>query len=339
VLVALSLQGCLATRYPHPLERSNASADVAGRLRYHTAGRNDTLIDLAVRYQVGYVELLAANPGIDPWLPRTGTRLVIPDAHLLPPGPREGIVVNLGELRLYFFERGERPRSYPIGVARAGWATPHGQTKVTSKREKPTWVPGPSARRDGYPPSVPPGPDNPLGEYALYLGWPSYLIHGTNEPPGVGRHSSRGCIRLYPQHIEELFARTPVGTPVRVIEETVKLGWIGKDLWLEVHPDAAQALALDESGHFESASPRSLRERVRRAAGKEAARVDWTAVERAGRARTGVPLRITSSVRTPRRRRSAAPGSRPRASRRTTAPGATPLRAAARGGRPGRAAR
>jgi len=300
--IAVSLAGCVVTRFPHPLERADASPDVTGRLSFHTARRDDTLVDLAVRYGVGYVELLAANRGVDPWLPPAGSKLVIPGAHLLPPGAREGIVVNLGELRLYYFEPGERPRSYPIGVARSGWATPQGQTQVKAKREKPTWVPGPSARRDGYPASVPPGPDNPLGEYALYLGWPSYLIHGTNEPPGVGRHSSRGCIRLYPEHIAELFARVPIGTPVRVIQEPVKLGWIRGELWLEVHPDAAQSRKLDETGSFDPSPPRDLRERVRRSAGEEAARIDWEVVERAGLERSGVPLQVT-------RRMSVAPGS------------------------------
>jgi L,D-transpeptidase ErfK/SrfK len=298
LLLALS-SGCAAprARAPHPLERETGSPDLSGRLAFHTARRDDTLVDLAVRYAVGYVELLAANPGIDPWVPPQGARLVIPGAHLLPSGPREGIVVNMGELRLYWYEPGLRPRSYPIGVAREGFATPRGSTRVTAKRERPTWVLGPSARRD-HPElgaSVPPGPDNPLGEHALYLGWPSYLIHGTNEPAGVGRHSSRGCIRLYPQHIAELFARVRIGTPVRVVDEPVKLGWIGGQLYLEVHPDAKQAVQLDETGHFDPEAPRGLRERVKKAAGAAAARLDWAQVERAGRERTGVPVAITRS--------------------------------------------
>jgi L,D-transpeptidase ErfK/SrfK len=297
-LALVALLGCVAPHARSPLERDAASPDLTGRLRFHSARRQDTLIDLAVRYGVGYVELLAANPGVDPWLPTPGQALVVPDAHLLPPGPREGIVVNLGELRLYYFERGARPRSYPIGIAREGWSTPRGRTTVTAKREKPTWVPGPSARRDdpSLAASVPPGPDNPLGEHALYLGWPSYLIHGTNEPPGVGRHSSRGCIRLYPKHIAELFARVQPGTPVRVLEDPVKLGWIGGELWLEVHPSARQALQLDETGHFDPGPPKDLRERVRRAAGKASPRIDWSAVERAGKERSGVPLAITRTT-------------------------------------------
>jgi L,D-transpeptidase ErfK/SrfK len=293
----LGTSACVAPRVRHPLERESASADVVGRLRFHTARQSDTLIDLAVHYGVGYVELLAANPGVDPWLPTPGKRLVIPGAHLIPSGPREGIVVNLGEMRLYYFEPGARPRSYPIGMARTGYATPQGQTHVTEKREKPTWIPGPTARRDGYPAVVLPGPDNPLGAYAINLGWPSYRIHGTNEPPGVGRHSSRGCIRLYPEHIDELFHRVAIGTPVRVIAQSVKLGWAGGELWLEVHPSAKQAMQLDETGHFDPGPPDDLREIVQRAAGKDVGRVDWTRVEQAARERTGVP---TAVIRIPR---------------------------------------
>ena len=250
-------------------------------------------MDLAPALGVGYVELVAANLSVDPWLPRAGTRLVLPRARLLPSGRREGIVVNVGDLRLYFFEPGQPPRSFPIGIAKDGYATPLGATEVTTKREKPIWTPGPSARRDGYPEKVEPGPDNPLGEYALYLDWPGYLIHGTNDPRGVGRHSSRGCIRLYPRDIAWLFARVEPGTKVRVVNEPVKLGWIGGQLYLEVNPDAAESLELDETGKRASArAPEGLRAIVKRAAGKHAARLDWPRIERAALRRSGVPTLI-----------------------------------------------
>src|SRR5262245_37015246 len=231
-LLALALAACSTiARAPRPPPESRpGSRDFVGRLPIRDAHAEDTLIDLAPELRVGYVELLAANPGVDPWLPKDGTRLVVPRARLLPSAPREGIVINLGDLRLYYFEPDEPVRSYAIGIAKDGYATPLGQTKVTAKREKPEWIPGPSARRDGYPARVPPGPDNPLGEYALYLGWPGYLIHGTNDARGVGRHSSRGCIRLYPEDIAELYARVKIGTRVRVVDEPVKLGWIGGEL-------------------------------------------------------------------------------------------------------------
>jgi L,D-transpeptidase ErfK/SrfK len=140
---------------------------------------------------------------------------------------------------------------------------------------------------------VEPGPDNPLGDHALYLGWRGYLIHGTNDPRGVGRHSSRGSIRLYPKHMAWLYARVQPGTEVRVVNEPVKLGWIGGELYLEVNPDAEQSLELDETGKRSSTrGPEGLRGLVTRAAGPHAARLDWPRIERAGLRRSGVPTRI-----------------------------------------------
>jgi L,D-transpeptidase ErfK/SrfK len=299
-----------ALRAPHPLEKPPSSRDLVGRLAFRVARAEDTLVDLGPELGVGYTELVAANPGVDPWLPKKGTRLVVPHARLLPSGPREGIVVNLGDLRLYYFEPDEPPRSYPIGIAKDGFSTPLGETVVTAKREKPTWVPGESARREdpGLPREVKPGPDNPLGEHALYLGWPTYLIHGTNDARGVGRHSSRGCIRLYPDHMEELFERVKPGTRVRVIDEPVKVGWIGGELYLEVNPDAEQSLALDESGKAGAPrAPRDWRERVTAAVGSRKASVDWPRAERAALRRSGVPTRITGGPPRPGERRPTLP--------------------------------
>jgi L,D-transpeptidase ErfK/SrfK len=308
LLLLLLLLAACASRPAgrHPLERPPPSRDLVGRLAFHEARAEDTFVDLAPALGVGYVELVAANLGVDPWLPRPGTRLVLPRARLLPSGPREGIVVNLGDLRLYFFEPGQPPRSAPIGVAKDGFATPVGVTEVKAKREKPTWTPGPSARRDGYPAQVPPGPDNPLGEHALYLGWPGYLIHGTNDPRGVGRHSSRGCIRMYPAHIAALYARVGPGTKVRVVNEPVKVGWVGGQLYLEVNPDAEQSLELDETGKLsQPRAPAGLRELVTRAAGRHAGRLDWPRIERAALRRSGIPTPILLPAGV---RRAVAPG-------------------------------
>ncbi len=297
-LVLLFVWAC--ARAPEPphylLERPPASPDLVGKLSFRETRAEDTLIDLAPELGVGYVELLAANPGVDPWLPGE-RRLTVPAARLLPSGKREGIVVNTGDLHLYYFAKGGAPRAYPIGIAKDGYATPLGVTMVKAKKEKPSWVPGESAHRDDptLANAIPPGPANPLGEYALYLGWPSYLIHGTNLPAGVGRHSSRGCIRLYPDDIAALYASVALGTPVRVVNEPVKLGWIAGELYLEVNPDQDQSLELDENGKLAAVRPATgLRELVTRAAGKQAKRIDWALVERAGQKRIGVPTRITT---------------------------------------------
>ncbi|MBM4383777.1 MAG: L,D-transpeptidase family protein [Deltaproteobacteria bacterium] len=284
----------------HALENPPPSADLVGRLSFREAKAEDTFVDLAIELGVGYLELAEANQEIDPWVPTAGARLVIPDVHLLPAGAREGIVVNTGDLRLYYFAPGEAPRSYPIGVAKEGFATPQGTTKVTRKQKDPTWYPGPTARRDdpSLKRAVPPGPDNRLGAYALYLGWPSYLIHGTNDPAGVGRNTSRGCIRLYPGHIEELFAAVPIGTKVRVTHEPVKTGWVAGELYLEVHPDRERALAFDQGEKLVREPARDLRALVTKAAGAELARVDWDRVARASLASAGIPVRVTQPAAT-----------------------------------------
>ena len=296
-LLALWLAGCATKTPPQPhylLESPPPSPDLVGKLSFRDTTKDDTLIDLAPALGVGYTELLAANPGIDPWLPGE-TRLAVPGARILPSGKREGIVVNLGDLHLYWFAKGAPPRAFPIGIAKDGYSTPIGVTSVKAKREKPPWVPGESAHRDHpeLPAVIPPGPDNPLGEYALYLGWPSYLIHGTNDARGVGRHSSRGCIRLYPADIAELFAEVPIGTPVRVVHEPVKLGWVGGELFLEVNPGEDESLELDETGKIAAPAKLDLRALVLRAAGKQAARIDWQMVEKAAQRRIGIPAQIT----------------------------------------------
>lgn len=304
VLAALVAAACAhgpPPREPHPLESPPPSADLVGKLSFRDAKAEDTLIDLAPELGVGYVELVAANPGVDPWLPEDGTHLVVPAARLLPSAKREGIIVNLGDLHLYYFEKGKPPRAYPIGIAKDGYATPIGVTRVKAKKEKPTWVPGPSAHADKpeLPQAIPPGPDNPLGEYALYLGWPSYLIHGTNDARGVGRHSSRGCIRLYPADIAALYPIVAIGTPVRVVNEPIKLGWIGGELYLEVNPDEEESLELDETAKVAVRKPlKGLRELVKKAAGKDLPRVDWGRVDRTGENRLGIPVRVTTPAPT-----------------------------------------
>ncbi len=209
----------------------------------------DTLYDLARTYGLGSEELIRVNPGIDPWLPGAGKKIIVPGRHILPSGPREGIVVNLPEHRLYYYPKPKRggPQiviSYPVSIGKMDWRTPLGLTHVMAKQKDPTWYPPESVRmehlKDGdpLPESVPPGPNNPLGQYALRLaaGKGTYLIHGTNNPIAVGLPVTHGCIRMYPEDVAALFPMIAVGTPVRLINEPVKVAWINGELLLEAHP-------------------------------------------------------------------------------------------------------
>lgn len=279
-----------------PTERFAIYEDIVGFFRGHVTQEREILIDIARRYDVGYVELRAANQGIDSWLPGVGRALTIPSAHILPRAKRKGIVINVPEMRLYYFWPDNlHVTTFPIGIGREGLETPLGETKIVRKRVKPTWRPTAEARASNpmLPAVVHPGPDNPLGEYALDLGWSLYMLHGTNKPPGVGRRVSRGCIRLYPEDIERLYAWVPVGTPVTVVNEPVKLGWKNNDLYLEVVPSLAQIDALEDRGTIEPEETPNLIDLVSMAAGRQTPRIDWTTVKKVARERTGIPVRIT----------------------------------------------
>lgn len=263
----------------------------------HTARKEDTLLDLAVAHDLGYLEIVAANRGVDPWLPAPGTEVVLPKAKLLPAGPRDGIVINLPERRLYLFKRGFLVSDYPVGIGRDNLETPVGSTRVVEKRLAPVWRPTIQARREDptLPAVVPPGPDNPLGTHALYLGWTNYLIHGTNRIYAIGRRASRGCIRLYPEDIAGLYKEVAIGTKVTVIDQPLKLGWKDNVLYLEAHPTLLQGRELEEKGRFREVADADARRPILAAAGSEADRIDWEAVAAALRDRRGVPVPITAA--------------------------------------------
>ena len=196
-----------------------------------TAHSTDTLADIARRYGLGYDEIARANPGVDVWLPGEGTRIRLPGRHTLPPGVREGVVVDVAERRLYYFPTlrpGDTPRviTYPVSIGKLGASTPLGMTVITAKVEHPSWYPPAAVRRDHavhgerLPAVVAPGPDNPLGDFMMRLGFGdgAYEIHGTNHPVSVGMAATNGCIGLYPEDIAALFAMVPVGTPVRLVK-------------------------------------------------------------------------------------------------------------------------
>lgn len=285
-----------AAEYPMPAEEF----DLVGVIRVVKAQPEDTLLDIARRYDVGQEAILHANPGVDRWLPGGGARVTVPTRHILPAPPHQGLVLNLPEMRIYYFPEagpGERSRvlTYPVGVGRMDWATPLGETKLVAKQKDPAWRPPQSIRAEHaaegrpLPEVVPPGPDNPLGRHALRLGIPGYLIHGTNKVFGVGMRVSHGCIRMLPEDIEELFDLVPVGTPVRIINQPAKVGWHGGDLYLEVHPP----LEEDEEGR------QALYETVMSALDEESLRrqvdVDHEAVTRALATASGMPVVISGS--------------------------------------------
>ncbi len=259
----------------------------------------DTLLELGREHNLGYVEMVAANPGVDPWLPGRGTRITLPSKHLIPDVPHEGIVINLAEMRMYdFVTDPDNPKTYPLGIGRDGLDTPLGVTTITRKKEGPTWRPTARMRKEDptLPAVVPPGEDNPLGTHALYLGWPQYLIHGTHKPLGVGRRVSSGCIRMYPEDIVRVFETIPTGTKVRVIKEPIKMAWIDDMLFLEAHAEGELADSYEFEGQItEYRVPETLFQELADIAGESADRLDWKTIRDAVKYRRGVPVAILQS--------------------------------------------
>lgn len=224
-----------------------ATTQIVGYVQRTVIGKDDTLSDIARRFDVGYEEMVLANPSVDPWLPGVGREVVVPTQFILPAAPHEGVVVNLAAMRIFFYpphtKSGETPivYTYPIGIGREGWKTREGTTKVVERTKDPVWIVPASVRaehaKDGdkLPAQVPPGPDNPLGAYRLRLGWPTYLIHGTNKPYGVGMRVSHGCMHLYPEDIAALFDLIPVGTKVTIVNQPYLFGWQGETLYMQAY--------------------------------------------------------------------------------------------------------
>jgi L,D-transpeptidase ErfK/SrfK len=273
--------------------------DRDGNLRETTSYRaayQDTLPDVARRFKLGYVEMVAANPGTDPWLPGEGLDLVLPTVHLLPAAAPEGIIINLADMRLYYFDKADAaPRSYPIGIGREGLTTPLGETTIARKQKDPIWRPTARMRAEDptLPEAVPPGPDNPMGNRAIYLGWPQYAIHGTNKPWGIGRRSSSGCIRMYPEDAEELYELVGPGTKVTVVDQPIKFGGIDGEFYLEAHPTQQQSDQLEALGRFDRSLPSQVVDQVLAASGDQAARLDWSRIRQAVVERRGYPIRVT----------------------------------------------
>jgi len=286
---------CHATVY----ELTTPDAVLFGREERVVTQYEDTLYDIARRYSLGSEEVIRVNPGMDPWLPGAGRQVVIPGQRVLPSGPREGIVVNLPEHRLYFYPKPEagkpqRIYTYPISIGKMDWNTPLGKTKIADKRKNPTWTPPESVRKEhianGEPPLpavVPAGPDNPLGAYAMRLGLKgAYLIHGTNNPIAVGMAVTHGCIRMYPEDIEELFPMVKVGTPVYLVNEPVKIAWAEGQLLLEAHPP------IDAQGQTTEPDLTVFEGLLETALGESVVAIHWDRARTALQGARGMPVLV-----------------------------------------------
>jgi L,D-transpeptidase ErfK/SrfK len=278
LLAYASAEPAQATVYTLP----SPDATVVGEDQSVETVYTDTLYDLARKYSLGSEELIRVNPGVDPWLPGAGKKLIVPGRHILPPGPHEGIVVNLPEHRLYYYPKPKRGGpieviTYPVSIGKMDWQTPLGATRVIGKQKNPTWYPPESVRKehaeagDPLPTSVPPGPNNPLGAYAMRLaaGNGTYLIHGTNNPIAVGLAVTHGCIRMYPDDVAALFPLIPTGTQVRLINEPIKVAWVAGELLLEAHPP------VDAQGQSFEPDIDQFTEMLRAAVGDTTVAINW----------------------------------------------------------------
>ena len=279
----------------HP-QLTAKTGDIIGKTVTYTIGKKETLLDIARYHGIGYLEMISANPNIDPWIPQENLKVILPTANLLPNVKRQGLVINLAEQRLYYFSKKRKQvLSFAIGVGRDGLETPNGTTKIIRKKEGPTWRPTARMRAEDpeLPAIVPPGPDNPLGSHALYLGWPQYLIHGTSKPYGVGRRVSSGCIRLYPEGISYLYNIAAKNTKVTVIDQPIKIGWSQGELYLEAHPSQSQADYLETNGVLKTEEVPDIFQQVLAYAKSEKNRVDWDLVQKTLAKRQGYPVQIT----------------------------------------------
>jgi L,D-transpeptidase ErfK/SrfK len=267
----------------------------------------NTFSAIGREYDLGYEEMRRANPGVDQWLPGEGTPIYLPTQTVLPEAPRDGIVINVPAMRLFYYTSEKSAAdpavattsvaTYPIGIGAEGWATPFGEAKVLQKARDPTWYVPASVRKEHaergekLPRIVPPGPDNPLGAFAMSLSLPGYLIHGTNKPDGVGMRVSHGCVRLYPEDIEALFERVPRGTPVHIVNQPVLAGWRDGQLYLEVHPPL-----VEETHDLTAEATAALRKALERAGvAPERVEIDPAAVQRIVLEQRGMALPVLKS--------------------------------------------
>lgn len=292
-LATVLIQPVLAETFIRP----PSDVDLFGELRATEARPADTLLDIARRFDIGQEEILHANPDVDRWLPGEGTSVTIPSRYIIPRGKREGVILNVPEMRLYYFPSPSRDQAaelitYPVSIGRMDWATPLGVTRLATKTLHPSWRPPASIRAEAaergepLPEIIPAGPDNPLGDHALRLALPGYLLHGTNKPYGVGMRVSHGCLRMYPEDIAELFPIIPVGTPVQIVNQPVKIGWLLDSLYIEVQPP------LEEDTETRENLVDNAMDLVNRAWEARPLELDGQALKTALKEKNGIPVRI-----------------------------------------------
>lgn len=292
---SILLLGTLVGRSLLLAANAGSASQVIGEMTEHTIVMGDTMVEIARTYGVGFIELRAANAEMDPWSLIENDRLVVPTAHIVPHALDTGITINLGDFRLYYVSQEGEIYSWPIGIGRAGYETPMGFLTVTEKRRRPIWRPTKKQREvnPDLPIEVPSGPDNPLGDYALRVGWAGYAIHGTNKPDGIGRRVSGGCIRMYPEHIAELFDLVTVNENVLITDQAIKFGWRNDALYFEAHPSGNRADQVEETGEFAPYEPQDVLGLALEAAGLQLNRVNWHTIETALSERKGTPVRVT----------------------------------------------
>ena len=293
-LLSLASASASGASFPLPVDGSTVVGEV--RVVRLDDARN-TLLDVARHYDLGYDEIVAANPRTSVWLPGAGARIVVPTQFILPPKPWAGVVVNVARRRLYYFPEpapGEARRvvTFPIGIAQPGWPTPLGRTRIVAKFKDPSWIVPKDIlaqhHRQGepdFPAYFPPGPDNPMGMLAMQTGFPEIFIHATNRPWGVGMRVSHGCLHLYPEDAAYLYPRLRVGTPVRIVNEPLSVGARGGRLYLSASPPIAD---YPGAGDFLTRAVRAVVRFEGAHAGVRGA-VDWNRAIRAAQAKRLLP--------------------------------------------------
>ncbi len=297
---ATSAQNDRITRFSLP-----ENGDIVGQLRTVYTRQEDTLIDIAKHYGLGYEAIRAANPDVDAWLPGEGTAVALPNMHLLPDSPRMGIVVNVAEMRLYYYPLEKQQNTavvevYAISIGRGDWNTPLTETKVVTKIEDPVWFPPQSIRDEhaakgkSLPLRVPAGPNNPLGKYVIQLDLPGYFIHGTDKSFGIGMQVTHGCMRMYPEDIKSLTFNVPNGTSVKILNQRFKAGWMQDDLYLEVHPplDSSKISAEQQNFKQEQLAQQMTKTLIRATEERADYQIDWDRVELARKEARGVPVLV-----------------------------------------------